>query len=115
MANLVMNSLSTQERILIIQTYYEKDRSIKVTFRKLREYFGQHKRPTESGIRKIVQRFEKSGSVEGRTAYQHARPVRTPENVASVSASVRERPSTSTRHRSQELNISRTTLSHFTC
>jgi len=38
-----------------------------------------------------------------------ARPVRSTENIAAVAQSVLEQP-TSTRHRSQNLNISRTSL-----
>ena len=38
------------------------------------------------------------------------RPVRLTENIAAVAESVREPPSTSTRHRSQQLDISRTSL-----
>lgn len=85
-------------------------RNIKNTFRKLRTSFGRHGRPTEPGIRWIVNRFEETGSVEGRRPYQHARPARTRENVAAVSESVREGPTTSTRRRSQQLGISDTTL-----
>ncbi|KZC15025.1 hypothetical protein WN55_08618 [Dufourea novaeangliae] len=39
-----------------------------------------------------------------------SRNMRLTENIAAVAQSVREQPSTSTRHRSQELNISRTSL-----
>jgi len=38
------------------------------------------------------------------------RPVRSTENIAAVAQSVLELPSTSTRHRSQNLNISHTSL-----
>jgi len=39
-----------------------------------------------------------------------ARPIRSTENIAVVAQSVLEQPSTSTGHRSQNLNISRTSL-----
>ena len=41
---------------------------------------------------------------------QFARTVRTPANIEAVAANVRENLLTSTRHRSQELNISRPIL-----
>ncbi|XP_033224300.1 uncharacterized protein LOC117177598 [Belonocnema kinseyi] len=41
---------------------------------------------------------------------ERTRPVRSTENIAAVAESVREQPSTSTRHRSQQLAISRTSL-----
>ena len=62
----------------------------------------------QSGIRHIITRFEKTGSVEDRRAYQHARSVRTRETIGAVIESARDEPTTSTRHRSQQLNISRT-------
>ena len=41
---------------------------------------------------------------------EHTSIVTTPENIVAVAQSVRENLSTSTRHRSQELNISRISL-----
>ncbi|XP_033222677.1 uncharacterized protein LOC117176532 [Belonocnema kinseyi] len=41
---------------------------------------------------------------------ERTRPVRSTKNIAAVAESVREQPSTSTRHRSQQLAISRTSL-----
>jgi len=38
------------------------------------------------------------------------RPVKSTENIAAIAQSVLEQPSTSTHHRSQNLNISRTSL-----
>ena len=81
---IVIDSLSTQQRILFIQTYNENGLNIKTTFRKLRTSFGRHGRPTEPGIRWIVNRFEETGSVEGRRPYQHARPARTLDKVVAV-------------------------------
>ena len=60
MAILVMESFTTEQRVKVIQTYYENGRSVKTTFRKIRDYFGQRNRPSESGIRGIVQRFEET-------------------------------------------------------
>jgi len=40
----------------------------------------------------------------------YSRPVRSIENVAAVAESLRDNPSISTRHRTHEFNISRTSL-----
>lgn len=71
-----MDRLSTEQRVLIVQTYYGNGRSVKNTFRQLRTSFGIHGRPSEPGIRKIIARFESTGSVAGVTPYKHVRPVR---------------------------------------
>ena len=41
-----MESFTTQQRTLVVQTYYGNGRSVKNTFRKLRNSFGQHARPS---------------------------------------------------------------------
>ncbi|KAJ8940256.1 hypothetical protein NQ318_004966 [Aromia moschata] len=43
-------------------------------------------------------------------SHPRARPVRTAERIAAVTQSVRENPRISTRHRAQQLNVSRTSL-----
>ena len=58
----------------------------------------------------VVKRVRETGSLLDKTTRSHSRPVRSAENIAAVAQSVLEHPSTSTRHRSQELNISRTSL-----
>ena len=80
-----MNSFMTQQRILVVQAYYENDRSVINTFRNLRTSFGRHDCPSECGIRHIITRFEETCSAEGRRAYEHARLVHTRETIAAVS------------------------------
>ena len=43
---IVMESFTTQQRILVVQTNFENDRFVKNTFRKLRNSFGQHAPPS---------------------------------------------------------------------
>ncbi|XP_076175204.1 recombination repair protein 1 isoform X3 [Ptiloglossa arizonensis] len=57
-----------------------------------------------------LQRFVETGSVGDLEKSSRPRTARSSENVATVAKSVRETPGTSIRHRSQELNISRTSL-----
>ena len=55
-------------------------------------------------------RIRQTGSLLDKATRSRARPVRSTENIAAVVQSVLEQPSTSIRHRSQNLNISRTSL-----
>ena len=57
-----------------------------------------------------MKRVRETGSLLDKTNSSRFRPVRSAENIAAVAQSVLEHPSTSTRHRSQELNISRISL-----
>lgn len=105
-----MERLTIEQRVKVIEAYYENGRSNKNAFRALRDFFGQHNRPTESAIGKIVKKFKQTGSVADVKAPLRARVRRSAENIAAVRENVAENPGTSIRHRAQELNLSATTL-----
>lgn len=65
MTILVMDRFSTEQRVLIVQSFYENGRFVKKTFRQLRTSFALHGQPSEPGIREIIARFESTGSVAG--------------------------------------------------
>ena len=49
-----MERLTPQQRLQIVQLYYENQRSVKTVFRALRPFYGRHNRPTEPTIRNTV-------------------------------------------------------------
>ena len=55
-------------------------------------------------------RFQEQGSINDRSRRGRGRLVLTPENTEDVRRSIEENPTTSTRRRSQELAISRSSL-----
>ena len=57
-------------------------------------------------VNQFVKRIWQFGSLLDKVTRSHARPVRSTENIVAVAQNVLEQPSTSTRHRSQNLNIS---------
>ena len=57
-----------------------------------------------------MKRGRETGSLLDKTTRSRSHSVRSAENIAAIAQSVLEHPSTSTRHRSQELNIPRTSL-----
>ena len=105
-----MPSYSTQQRIEIVQLYYENGRSVKNVFRKLREIYGRHNRPSEPEIRNIVQKFEETGSVLDIKPATRKRKGRSQEHINMVRDSVAEDQQTSIARRSQQLEITQTTL-----
>lgn len=105
-----MERLSIEERVKVIEAYYENGRSNKSAFRALRDFFGPHNRPTESAIGKIVKKFQETGSVADVKKPVRARAGRSPENIAAVRENVADSPNTSIRHRAQELHLSTATL-----
>ena len=71
-----------EQRIQIVQLYYENSRSIKNTFRKLRNFYPRHNRANEHLIRNVVQRFETTGSVVITPTKNRLRSGRSSENIA---------------------------------
>ena len=62
------------------------------------------------GFWKKRKRREETGILINKSMREKPKTVRTPENIAAVAESVYEAPSTSIHRRSQQLNISETTL-----
>ena len=79
--------------------------------RKLRTDFGR--RGASSApylVRYLVKKAKETGILIGKPKREKPKTVHTPENIAAVAESVCEAPSTSIHRRSQQLNISETSL-----
>lgn len=100
-----MTTYTLQQRIFIIQTYYENGRSVTTTLRKIRNKFGVHRRPNQSTIHRLVNKFEETGCIIDKPK-KKAKVVRTTGNISIVSQSVSNDPTTSISRRSLELGIS---------
>lgn len=81
-----------------------------MTIRRLRDHFGVHNRPSRPAIESLIKKFERTFSLKDEKNLTRHRPKRSAENIAAVRDSVAARPSTSIRHRGQELNLHRSTL-----
>ena len=89
---------------------YENARSNQISYRALRDVFGQFNGPNVRTIGKIVQKFEQTGSVGDVKTPVYAGIARTAENIAADLDSVAEEPSTSTHRRAQQMHLSRSSL-----
>ncbi|KAL7631744.1 UNVERIFIED_CONTAM: hypothetical protein RMT77_017953 [Armadillidium vulgare] len=88
-----MERYTMEQRVKVIQAYYENGRSNQNAYRALRDFFGQFNRPNVPTIGKILKKFEQTGSVGDLKRPVHARTARTAENIAAVRDSVAEEPS----------------------
>ena len=79
--------------------------SIRVTFRALRDDFSMHRRPTESTIRRLIERFESSGSINMQPTPSKMQGLL---KTTLLFARVLENPKQSICRRSQELAFSAT-------
>jgi len=93
-----------------LKTYFQSGESSTQTVRNLRGKFGRKEMPSTQFVDQFVKRIRQTGSLLDKASRSRARPVRSTENIATIAQSVLEQPSTSTLHRSQNLNISRTSL-----
>lgn len=105
-----MEKYSLEERVLIMQTYYENGRSVTETRRKLRGKFAPDHFPSESMVHRLMSKLETKGVLTDLPHPSGSRTVRTEENIALVASSVNNDPGTSIRRRSQELGISTTSI-----
>ena len=100
-----MNRLTLEQRYQIMQIYFENQSSICATYRRLRDFYGSHNRPSEQAIRRIADRFHTTYSLNDAITPTRRRNVRTEEYIAAVNESVEEDPNLSIRRRSQELGL----------
>ena len=105
-----MDKYTIEQRVQIIKIYYQNNESVRKTFHVLREFYGQNNRPAESTIRRLVNKFESSGTVTDTIVPVRQRNARSEANIAAVNESVHENPNLSVPRRSQELGISQTSI-----
>lgn len=100
-----MGKYTLQQRLQIVEIYFKNHCSVRATYRALREFYGQHNRPSESAIQRLIAKFRKTYSLVDEKPPIKQKNVRTEENIASVNESVRNNPKTSIRRRAQELGL----------
>ena len=103
-----MESYSVEQHVQIMKLYYENGSSVRATYRALRPFYGRNDRPAESTIRRLVAKFESTGSVNVQPPRVRARSARSAENIAAVRQSVQDNPRLSIPRRSQQLGLSST-------
>jgi len=108
-----MEGYSVEQRVQIIKFYFQNQCSIRKTFRALRDFYPRHNRSAESTIRRLVAKFELTGSTNNEPTPVRRRNARSAENIAAVRESVRENPRQSISLRSQELGFLRLQLDEF--
>ena len=99
-----MGRCTLEQNWEILKTYFQSGESSIQTVRNLRGKFGRKEMPSTQFVDQFVKRIRQTGSLLDKATRA---PVTSTENIAAVAQSVLEQPSTSTRHRSQNLNISR--------
>ena len=94
----------------MLRHYVENHGNVAECMRKLHTDFVRREAPSAPYVYYLVKKVKETGSLNDKQKREKSKTVRTPENIAVVAESVYEAPSTSIHRRSQQLNISATTL-----
>lgn len=105
-----MERYTPKERAEIVKFYFENSSSVVLCQRAYRRKYRQKKVPNPKTIKSLVEKFNQFGHVGDLPQKKRARTRRSMEAIAAVQADVREHPTTSIRHRSQQFGMSRTTM-----
>ncbi|XP_023173537.2 uncharacterized protein LOC111601262 [Drosophila hydei] len=105
-----MDRLTPEQRLQIVEIFYQNNGSIRQTFRALRPIYGVHNRPSERLIRITMDRFRSTFTLNDNVHPMRRRTVRTAEAVAAVQKSIEQDPNQSLRRRSQQLGLCPSTL-----
>ena len=89
---------------------FENHGNVAECVQKLRTDFGRREAPSAPYVHYGVKEVKETGILIDKPKRENSKTVRTPENIAAVAESVCEAPSTSIYSRSQQLNISETSL-----
>ena len=90
--------------------YFENHGNVAECVQKLRTNFGRREAPSAPYVRYLVKKVKETGMLIDKPKRKNPKTVRTPENISAVAESVCEAPPTSIYRRSQQLNISETSL-----
>lgn len=100
-----MEKFTCAQRVLIVKTFYQSGESCAATVRRLRGTLGRNEAPNESTVRRLMKKFEETGSVVDLKSPGRRRSARTEQNIEVVRDSVAVSPAKSIRRRSQQLRL----------
>ena len=99
-----------EERWEILRHYFENHGNVAECVRKLHRDFGRREAPSAPYVRYLVKKVKETGILIDKPKREKPKTVRTPDNIAAAAESVREAPKTSIHRRSQQLDISETSM-----
>lgn len=110
-----MNKLTPQQRYQIVEIYFSNGKSIRRTYRALRDIYGKNGHPSETTIQNTVEKFRTTFTLLDAKPLTRQKTVRSDENIAAVKESLAEAPNLSIRQRAQQLGISPSTVRKILC
>ena len=99
-----------EQRWEILRHYFEDHDNVAECVRKLHTDFRRKEASSAPYVRYLVKKVKETGILIDKPKREKQKTVRTPENIAAVSENMCEASLTSIHRRSQQLNISETSL-----
>lgn len=94
----------------MIEQFFKNNESFAATFRNYFTEFGRNSVLSSSTVKRVIEKFRDTGSISDLKHSGRPSTSRSAQNIQAVRQSVAEAPKTSIRHRSQQLDISRSSL-----
>lgn len=110
-----MNKLTPQQRYQIVEIYFSNGKSVRRTYRALRDIYGKNRRPSEATIQNTIEKLRTTFTLLDAKPLTRQKTVRSDENIAAVKESLAEAPNLSIRQRAQQLGISPSTIRKILC
>lgn len=105
-----MERFTTEQRAKIVEFYFRYNCSIVAVQRSYRRFVDNGRIPSKNGIKKLISRFQETGTTAEKPRCGRPKTSRTAIFIERVETSVAAAPKISTRRRSTQLRISRTSL-----
>ena len=102
-----MSHLSDDVKVLLVKWYYQNNDSVVKVQRTYKKHFGVKRAPTRTTIKRVIEKFEKEGSIKESGHTGAPKSVRNTENIQRLREKLSENPRKSVRRLSQELDINR--------
>lgn len=111
-----MEKLTPQQRYQIVEFYFTHGKSVKRTYRALREIYGKDGHPSETTIYRTIEKFRTTFTLlDTKPLTTRQKTVRSDENIAAVKENLADAPNLSIRQRAQQLGISPSTIRKILC
>ena len=105
-----MNRYTLEQRAKILEIYFRCNGSVTAVQRNYRNISGNRTSPSKKCIKTLVSKFRETGSTTDRKRCGRPRTIRNDASIQLVATSVDDQPRLSTRRRSMQLQMSRTSL-----
>lgn len=109
------NKLTPQQRLQIVEIYFSNGKSVRQTYRALRDIYGKNRRPSEQTIHQTIEKLRTTFTLLDAKPLTRQKTVRSDGNIAAVKESLTEAPNLSIRQRAQQLGISPSTVRKILC